>query len=388
MKILLFANTAWYLYNFRLSLAQAIREAGAEVVMVSPHDPFGARLEDEGFRWIPAPMDRRSLNPLRELRLLGRLTAIYRREQPDLAHHFTLKCVVYGAVAARIAGVNASVGAVTGLGHVFCSDTPRARLLRPFVRMLVRHAMDMPRSGLIVQNPDDRALFLEHALIRPERLRVIRGSGVNTVKFTPRASTSPSRPFRVLMATRMLWEKGVGEYMETARLLRPRYPRVEFLLAGGPDQGNPASVPESHLADWNRTNLVRCLGHVAKIDELLAEVDLVVLPSYREGAPRILLETAAAGLPIVTTDVPGCREVVRHGVNGLLVPPRDAPALADAIASLIEHPERGRKMGLAGRNIALAEFDESIVIRRTLDVYRELMPSFRTAQADCAGSFA
>jgi glycosyltransferase involved in cell wall biosynthesis len=190
------------------------------------------------------------------------------------------------------------------------------------------------------------------------------------------------------MATRMLWEKGVGEYMETARLLRPRYPRVEFLLAGGPDQGNPASVPESHLADWNRTNLVRCLGHVAKIDELLAEVDLVVLPSYREGAPRILLETAAAGLPIVTTDVPGCREVVRHGVNGLLVPPRDAPALADAIASLIEHPERGRKMGLAGRNIALAEFDESIVIRRTLDVYRELMPSFRTAQADCAGSFA
>jgi len=325
MRVIFFANSEWYLYNFRLPLAKALRDAGAEVVMVSPHGP-------------------------------------------------------YGAVAARLAGVQASVSAVTGLGHVFCGDTLTARLLRVPVRGLLRYAINTPRNYLVLQNPDDLELFLKQGLVKPERVRIIRSSGVNTAKFVPSPAPFSSRPFRVLMATRLLWEKGVREYVEAASLLRARYPAVQFLLAGDLDPGNPTAVPRTQLTEWSRADVIRYIGHVSSIETLLAQVDLVVLPSYREGTPRILIEAAAAGLPIVTTDVPGCREVVRHGVNGFLVPPRDAPRLAEAIASVIEHPEHGQAMGHAGRGIALAEFDERFVIDSTLDVYHELVSSLYSAR--------
>lgn len=373
MKVIFFANSEWYLYNFRLPLAKALRGAGAEVVMVSPHGPYGVELEAEGFRWRPVRMSRRSLNPLREARLLSQLARLYREERPELVHHFTIKCVVYGAVAARLAGVKASVSAVTGLGHVFCGDTLTARLLRAPVRGLLRYAINTPRNYLVLQNPDDLELFLKQRLVKPERVRVIRSSGVNTAKFVPSSVPLRLHPFRVLMATRLLWEKGVREYVEAASLLRERHPAVQFLLAGDLDPGNPTSVPRTQLNEWSKADRIHYIGHVSSIETLLTQVDLVVLPSYREGTPRILIEAAAAGLPIVTTDVPGCREVVRHGVNGFLVPPRDAPRLAEAIASVIDHPEQVQAMGCAGRRIALTEFDERIVIEHTLDVYRELV---------------
>lgn len=374
MKIVLFANTEWYLYNFRRSLALALRERGHEVLLVSPPGRYGAKLEELGFRWHPVPMRRRSLNLLRELALLWHLFRLFRRERPALVHAFTIKCAIYGSLAARLAGVPARVNAVAGMGYVFTSQDPLARGLRPFVRWLMKVALGGAGARLILQNPDDAAMFERAALVQPNQVRLIRGSGVDCTRFRPTAACGDAGRFRVLLPARLLWDKGVAEFVAAARLLRAQGRQGEFLLAGTPDPGNPASVPQATVDAWAEEGIVRCLGHVDDMPGLFAGVDVVVLPSYREGLPKGLIEAAACGLPLVTCDVPGCREVVTDGVDGLLVPARDARALAFAIARLQEDPALRRALGKAARERALAAFDERIVIEQTLAVHRELVP--------------
>lgn len=374
MKVLLFANTAWYLFNFRLALARALRTRGAEVVMISPDGPYGVRLQKEGFRWIPLAMERRSLNPVREMQFLFNLTRLYRLEQPDVAHHFTIKCVVYGSLAAHMAKLSRRINAVAGMGYVFTSTDMRARLLRPFVRQLIKLALAGKHSRLIVQNTDDYAAF-ETSVVSPDRIRLIRGSGVDTKYFAPSLLERPKDgTVRLLFAARLLWDKGVSEYVEASRILKSRGLRLEFFLAGSPDTGNPASIPLSTVRKWADEGLVRVLGHVDDMLQWLRQVDIAVLPSYREGIPKSLIEAAACGLPIVTTDMPGCRDVVDHGVNGLLVPSKDALALAEAIRFLYDRPDERARMGLASRRRAVEEFAEDIVVSKTLDVYREILP--------------
>ena len=370
MKILFFANTEWYLYNFRLPLARYLRDQGHEVVMLSPPGPYVAKLQAAGFRTLSVPMQRRSLNPLRELALLNHIRRLYIQERPDLVHHFTLKCVILGALAARLAGIAACVNSVDGMGYIFTSTDLLARLLRPPVCILLRLALNSRYSRLIVQNPDDQREFLTQRLIHPEHIRLIRGAGVDTERFQPRPR--PPGPFRVLLAARLLWDKGVGEYAEAARLLHSAGLPIELRLAGAPDPGNPASVPPDTLADWQRQGLLTLLGHVDDMPTLLAETDIVALPtSYREGVPCSLLEAAACGLPIITTDGIGCREVVDPGVNGLLIPPRDPTALTIAIRQLYDDHAARQRMGQAGRAKVLAEFDERIVFEQTQAVYEE-----------------
>lgn len=372
MKIILFANTEWYLYNFRLPLARYLRDQGHEVVMLSPPGPYVAELQAAGFRTITIPMKRRSLNPLSELPLLNHIRRLYTEERPDLVHHFTLKCVILGGLAARLAGIAACVNSVDGMGYVFTSTDLLAHLLRRPVCILLRLALNSRYNRLIVQNPDDQAFFQQANLIESGHIRLILGAGVDTQRFQPRLHPRPSGPFRVLLAARLLWDKGVGEYAEAARLLRSEGVPVELRLAGAPDPGNPASVPPDTLADWQRQGLLTLLGHVDNMPALLAQTDLAVLPSYREGVPSSLLEAAACGLPLVASDVPGCRAIVQHGVNGLLVPPKDAQALAAAIRQLHNDPATCQQMGQAGRAKVLAEFDQRIVIERTQAVYQEL----------------
>lgn len=374
MKILYFANTEWYLYNFRLSLIRKVQEQGAEVVLISPPGKYGERLRDMGYKWIPLPMDRRSLNPIAEFRLILAILKIYATEKPDLVHLFTIKSVIYGSIAAMLTGVKFRINAITGLGHVFISNSLRARLLRPLVRLLVRFAVNTPRGRLILQNNDDRELFLENRLINAKYIRIIRGSGVNISRFNLSPRKKPEdEPLRVLLATRLLWEKGVEEYVVAARCLRQEKRHIEFLLAGSPDPGNPASVPADSIRGWEQEGVIVPVGHTDDMPALLQTVDLVVLPSYREGTPRILLEAAACGLPIVTTDVPGCRETVDHKVNGLRVPAQDSVALAEAIRYMADNPLERRRMGLAGRDKVMAEFEENLVINTTLSVYDELL---------------
>ena len=374
MKIILFANTDWYLYNFRLPLACHLREIGHDVVMLSPPGSYVARLQAAGFHALTVPMQRRSLNPVREVALLNEIRRVYADERPDLVHHFTIKCVVYGALAARMTGIPACVNAVTGLGHVFTSDGFKAHLLRPPVQALLRLAMNGPNSRLIVQNPDDHAAFLHAGLIEPCYVRLIRGSGVDTERFKPtNPSSRGNNPITILLASRLLWEKGIGEYVAAARQLRTEGIAAQFWLAGNPDPGNPASIPPEQLAEWQREGDIALLGQVDDMPSLLAQTDLAVLPSYREGTPRSLLEAAACGLPLVATDAPGCREIVQHGVNGLLVPVKDSIALANAIRQLCRDPATRQSMGRASRAKVLAEFDERIVFEKTLAVYDELM---------------
>jgi len=326
-------------------------------------------------RWIPLPMVRGSLNAVRELRLLFHLVGLYRREAPEIVHNFTIKCVVYGSIAARLTGIRRRINAIAGMGYVFTGDSLSARLLRPLVRLLMKIAMGGSESRLILQNKDDCAVFDQYRLVEKTRVRLIRGSGVNTDQFRPFSDERKQHTFRVIFAARLLWDKGVREYVEAARLLRESGLAIEFLLAGVPDPGNPAAVNERQVRDWNDAGLIRALGHVDDMVHWLHQADLAVLPSYyREGVPKSLIEAAACGLPIITTDAPGCREIVEQGVNGLLVPCRDANALAEAIRRLHDDPNQRRRMGAAGRAKVLAEFDERIVLSQTLCVYRELMP--------------
>ncbi|MFE0500454.1 glycosyltransferase family 4 protein [Lysobacter soli] len=394
MRIVFFANTDWYLYNFRLPAAMQLQAQGAEVVMVSPEGPYGERFAKNGIRWETLPMDRASLNPLREAVTIKHLAALLRRERPDLIHNFTVKCAVYGAMAARLSGVPAVVNAVAGLGYVYASNGLKARVLRPVVSTLMRSTLGSGNSRVILQNPDDAEALTKLRLVREDRIRVIRSSGVNVERFQPATGRADDAPLRVLLAARLLREKGIGEYVEAARMLKERGRNVEFLLAGTPDYGNPSSFQGEEVQAWHDAGLIQWLGHVDDMPALMASVDVMALPSYyREGVPRCLIEGAASGLCIVTTNLPGCREVVTtHGEDGLQVPPRDAASLAALIMQLDDDRAQVRRLGAKARERALAHFDERLVIGRTLDVYRELLSSdvlaaprpARTPTLDCA----
>lgn len=376
LKILFFANTDWYLYNFRLGLAKYLVARGVQVIMVSPPGPYGELLQAEGFQWIPVPMERRSLHPVMEIKFLWQLFRVYRKVKPDIVHHFTIKCVVYGGMVAHFARTCNVVASVTGLGYVFIGKDILAKILRPIVRLFLKVAMNGSNRRLILQNPDDRELFLSAGLVDDKDIRLIAGSGVNIEKFKPAslAKYSAINPIRVVFAARLLWDKGIREFVDAAQILHAEGINAEFIIVGDADPGNPASVPEETLEIWQQLDSIQLSGHSSDMAALFETTDIMVLPSYREGLPRGLIEAAAAAIPIVTTDAPGCREVVDDGVNGYLVPVRDAVSLANAIRKLINNPELAIKMGIAGREKAIAEFDEQIIFDQTLQVYHEINP--------------
>ncbi len=376
LKIVFFANTDWYLYNFRLSLAEAVRKAGHEVILISPAGAYGLKLRELGFRWVPAPMNRQSLNPLKELKLLLWLQRFFKKEQIDLTHGFTIKGAVYGSLAARLAGVPIQISTVAGMGYVFTSESLKARLLRPCVKALLALALGGRNSRLILQNPDDVMLFEQAEFLDPLQIRLIAGSGVSCQRFYPRIGERPAGNFRVLLPARMLWDKGVAEYVEAARLLKVQGHKIDFMLAGEPDSGNPAAVPETTLRSWVDEGLVHWLGHVEDMPSLYRSVDVVALPSYREGLPKGLIEAGSCSLALITTDVPGCRTVVIHGETGLLVPLKDANALAAAIMQLKDDAALCARLGRAAREKVLEEFEEAIVIQRTINVYSELAKNY------------
>lgn len=378
MKIVFFANTDWYLYNFRLALAENLRDHGHEVTLVSPDGRHSEKLRGRGFTWTEFDLARRGTNPLEELRTLNRLIELYRVLKPDLVHHFTIKCVLYGGFAARWLGIP-SVSAVTGMGHVFTTHTIKNALLRPAISTAYRYALK--RSQVIFQNPDDRADFLSRGFIANNNAHLIRGSGVNVTQFMPKCveiGQAQVRP-RILFVGRLLREKGVAEFVEAASIVRAARPDAQFRIAGEPDEGNPSAISSWQIKQWSKAGNIEWLGHCADMPSLLRASSICVLPSYREGTPRSLLEAAASGLPLIATDVPGCREICRDGVNGTLVAPRDAKALAAAIIRLIDDPARCHEMGLRSREIAVAEFSEEKVIAETKKVYAVAAEAHRMA---------
>ena len=378
-KILFLVTEDWYFRSHRLGLARAARDAGAEVAVATRVRDHGAAITQEGFRLLPLRLRRGGRNPLAELPALAEILRLYRRERPDLVHHVAMKPVLYGALAAALTGVPVVVNALTGLGALFIGGSATARLLGPVVRAALRPLLDRADSHLILQNDDDRALLERHGLIRHERVHLIRGSGVDVGRFRP--APEPGGPPVAALVARMLWDKGVGEFVAAARLLKRRGVPVRLVLVGPTDPENPAAIPEAVLRAWQEEGAVEWRGAVADIAGLWREAHIAVLPSYREGLPKALLEAAACGRPLIAADVPGCREIVRPGATGVLVPPRDAGALADAIERLAGDTALRAHLGRQAQALAEAEFAEDIVVRRTLDLYRALLPGRLEADA-------
>lgn len=381
MKVILFANTDWYLWNFRRELIESIRRHDWEVVLISPPGPYGPEFAARSVRWIALDMHRRSVNPFQQLKTIASLCSIYRRERPDIVHHFTLKSVILGSLAAKFAGIDVCVNAVAGMGFIFSNQSSKTRLLRPFVSLLLKAALSGSYSRVIFQNPDDLKAFTEARVIDASRSKLIRGSGVDTSRFKPGLRV-PSRRCQVLLATRLLWSKGIGDYVAAARTLARAGVPADFLVAGTPDPGSPDSVPLETLEIWRNEGHVCFLGHVRDMDRLLSDVDIVVLPSsYAEGVPRILLEAAACAAAIITTDRPGCREIVEHDVTGILLQPHDPSGLASSLEDLIKDPERRARLGLAARRKAQMEFEESSVVQATIGVYEDAFMARISADA-------
>lgn len=364
-KILFVVTEDWYFVSHRLPLAVAACEAGYNVAVATRARQHAETIRKAGVRLIPLELSRRAGNPL--LEFLG-LLLLYRRERPDIVHHIALKPVFLGALAGRLAGLHAQVNAVAGLGWLFISRSRMARLVSPVIRWMLARLLSAPRCLTIVQNPDDAEL-IKQAGVPESHLRMIRGAGVDTGKFFP-SPESPG-PICVVLATRILWDKGVGEFVESARQLKQEGVKARFVLVGDPDPDNPASVPEATFHAWQEEKVVECWGHRDDMSTVFQAAHVVCLPSYREGLPKVLLEAAACARPIVTTDVPGCREVVREGENGLLVPVRDVQALSEALLRLINNSELRAQMGKCSRDIAVKEFSLEYVIAETLNIYKE-----------------
>lgn len=370
MKILIVANTDWYLFRFRLPLAQYLRRQGENVVFVSPSGAYASQLHTNGFRWLRWEVGRQSVNPFHEIAAIWKLRQIISRENPDLVHLHTIKPVLYGSLATLGRKKAALVRSITGRGYVFLGKDLRARLLKPLVKLIYRFALGSGRGVTVFENETDRNYFVDQNLISLERSLVIEGVGVDTGLYTPLAE--PEGIPTVVLAGRMLWDKGVGDFVEAARILRSKV-SARFVLVGQPDAGNPASIAVEVLKRWVEEGVVEWWGWKPDIGEVFSECHIVTLPSFGEGVPTVLLEAASCARPIVATDVPGCRDVVINGVNGFTVPARDPSALAEAIEKLILDPEARRVMGQAGRELMLRRFSSAIINLSTHKVYQSLV---------------
>jgi glycosyltransferase involved in cell wall biosynthesis len=372
-RVLFVVNVDWFFLSHRLPVARAARAAGAEVVVAAADSGRRADVEADGFRFVPLPFTRKGQSPWREALALLALLRLYRALRPDLVHHVTVKPVLYGSLAARaVLRQAAVVNAISGLGFAFSEDR-RARRAGQVVRALYRFALRSPRSRTIFQNPDDRQRFLSQGMLRPAQAVLIRGSGVDCSAYSPPAS-GPADPPVVLMSSRLLYEKGVEEFVDAARLVRRTRPDARFVLVGRPDEGNLTSVPVAALTQWVEEGVIDWLGHRDDMPDVLRDATVYCLPTYYpEGVPKALLEAGATGLALVTTHVAGCREVVEHEVTGLRVPPRDSQALAAAVLRLLDDRALAQRLGQSARAHVEAHFSEPVVVARTMELYAELL---------------
>jgi glycosyltransferase involved in cell wall biosynthesis len=366
-KLIYLVTEDWYFLSHFRDRAIAPQQAGFSVLVAARDNGRGREIEALGFRFKPIPFRRKNLGLSGEMRTILAIRALYRTERPDIVHHVALKPIIYGSLAAgKIPAVNAPVG----LGFVFTSTSRKARLLRPFVRAALRAAFARPADLAIFENRDDLADFAAGGIVNPARSRIIRGAGADIEAIRP--SPEPAQGMRIVLIARMLRDKGAIELVEAAKILRREGRQFDFVLVGATDPQNPASLTEDELRAWKAEGVVDWIGYQQDIPAVLQASHIVALPSYREGLPKILLEAMAARRAILATDVPGCREAVADDVNGLLVPPRDAVALARALARLADHPELRHRLAAAGRRRVEEEFSSKLVNAQTLDVYRAL----------------
>ncbi|MFN3976924.1 MAG: glycosyltransferase family 4 protein [Aquificaceae bacterium] len=361
-KLILTSNTSWSVWNFRRGLIRALIDKGFDVYVVAPEDEYSKNFP----KFIPLKnLDRKGKNPIRDAKLLLEYISIYRRIKPDLVLNFTIKPNIYSSLACRLLSIRC-ISTITGLGYVFVKES----LLTKFVSLLYKVSLEKNQK-VVFLNPDDKELFLKRGLINEEKAVIIKGEGINTELFNPKVCQKKEKDaFIFLMVSRLLWDKGVGEFVSAGRLLKEAYKEnIELWLLGPIDKGNPSSVSEEDIKRWEEEGIIKYLGTTQDVRPFICQADCVVLPSYREGIPRSLLEAMAMERPIITTDSPGCREVCKDGENGFLVKPRDVESLFRAMERMYRlSGEERESMGRLGRKLAVDEFSEEKVIRDYLEI--------------------
>ena len=361
--IILSVNNSWNILNFRMGLIRRMQGMGYAVAVVSPADAHAERFADLGIVHIPAEIDSKGLSPIADLRLLKRYLSIFRKYRPVALLGWTIKPNIYGSIAAHILGIPV-INNVSGLGTVFIKRSPVTAIVSTLYRLAFSRS-----ATVFFQNPDDRHLFVEKRLISERRSMLLPGSGIDTRKFAPPVPAihrlDGAGSFTFLLVARLLRDKGIGEYVQAARTVRARFSTARFQILGVADADNRTAISRQELSSWIEEGVISYLGAADDVRPHIGAADCIVLPSYREGMPRALLEGAALAKPLIATRVPGCTEIAREGVNALLCTVRDPASLADAMVRMIELSDEQRdRMGSAGRQIAVAEFDEQIVADR------------------------
>ncbi len=366
-SILYLVTTDAYFLSHRLPLARAARDSGFKVLVATTKTLKSDSITQEGFTFIPLKkLKRTGQNPLEDLRALLEIIQIYRGHKPDIVHHVALKPVLYGSLAAWFTRVPRVINALTGLGYLFISTRWTSRFLKSMVMGFFRALFNRSNHTLILQNKDDFKKFAE--FVRPQNLALIRGSGVDTKHFCPSPKKTNNHPLKVALVARMLFDKGVQEAVDAVTLLKKHGTPITLLLAGMPDLENPRSICEQKLNEWHKSGDAQWIGHQDDVAKLYQTVDVALLPSYREGLPKSLLEAASCGLPIIASDVPGCREVVKDGDNGFLVP-LTPKGIAEALQKMAEDQALRHRMGKKSRLMALAEFSKERISEETLALY-------------------
>lgn len=362
-KLAFVANTAWSMFNFRHGLLSRLICDGYQLTIIAPRDEFSDKLQKMGCAVVDLPMEAKGTNPLQELKLIYTLYRIYQQITPDFIIHYTIKPNVYGSLAAKMAGIP-SLAITTGLGYTFVNDNFIAKIARQLYKMAFRY----PKEVWFL-NEDDRQAFLAYSLVSENKAKLLHGEGVNVSHFSPISSSFGNNPTTFLLIARMLWDKGIGEYIEAARVIKSKYPKTHFQLLGACDVPNPSLISREQIIIWESEGIVEYLGTTDDVRTVIANVDCVVLPSYREGIPRTMLEAAAMAKPLIVSDAPGCKDVVINGKTGFLCKVKNRDSLAAAMELIINQSIQERvDMGGAGRNLVLHKFDERVVIKKYIDM--------------------
>ncbi len=370
-RVLVVANTDWLLAHFRLPLLKALRREGLELILISPPGEYVKLLQSEGFQWEPWHMTRNSLSPLSMLRSVFELIRYYRAYQPAAVHQITIQSIFYGSIAARLTDVPVVINNYTGLGYLF-SQAKQAAWLRRATLPILRWAAHREGVFSVLLNKQDQRELVDRRIISEHCSLIIPGEGIDLQRFQPADEVRDQEPLVVLMAARLLWDKGVEDYLMAAAAVKGKDQEVQFWLAGAPDPGNPSSIPEEILAIWKEQGEVHFLGYREDMADLLQKVGVAVLPSYHEGVPVFLLEAAASGLPIIASDLEGCRSIVTEGENGFLVPPGDVVYLTEKLLELIRQPDLRERMGLKSRVIVEKHYDQELIVSQFLGFYSRL----------------
>lgn len=361
-------NTSWNIYNFRLGLLKSLQKEGFHIVAIAPHDDYSEKLEALEFEYHNININNKGTNPFEDMKLIWAFYRLYKNVKPDVLLHYTIKPNIYGAIAARLAGVPV-ISNISGLGTIFLNHSLSSKI----ARLLYSVALKFP-AKVFFQNEEDRALFIESKLVAKYKADLLPGSGIDTVKFSPHDNDQISSPISFLFIARLVKDKGLVEYVDAARILKVKYPSVQFNILGAYYPGNPTAITQGEMTTWVQEDLVNYLGTSNDVPSIITQTDCVVLPSYREGLSRVLLEAASMAKPIVTTDVPGCRDVVDDGVNGFLCKVKDAKNLALQMGKMIKlEPNQRIEMGKKGRGKVVKEFDEAMVIEKYQSAIRDIL---------------